>query len=131
VSLRCAPPPVVPGQESRCAALGLDSRRSRRHSTGVLHGEELIHGTQHQQVKVDDHVGIEVPPGAPRCGPQPCRPVPSALVGPAPGGPPTCRELRQRASGYGSATVPPAPGSIGPYGRTSPRPNRRAHSGPR
>ena len=71
----------------------------------------FIHGTQHQQVKVEDHVGIEVPPGAPRLAALPCRPVPSALLGPAPGGPPTCRELRQRASGYGSATVPPAPGS--------------------
>ena len=93
MSLRCAPPPLVPGQESRCAALGLDSRRSRRHSTGVLHGEELIHGTQHQQVKVENRVGIEAPPGAPRGG----RAGPSlpALAGPAPGGPPTCRELRQ------------------------------------
>ena len=131
---RCAPPPLVPGQQSRCAALGLDSRWSRRHSTGVPHGEELIHGTQHQQVKVEDHVGIEVPPGAPRCGPQPCRPVPSGAggpragrpahmsgvtaIGPAATAPPRCHPLRALRWGFGL------------YGRTSPRHSRRAHSGP-
>ena len=69
----CAQPALVPGQlffrhrrvtlHSRVPSVAICigclgcicSSLSRRHSTGVPHGEDIIHATQQQQVKVEDH----------------------------------------------------------------------------
>ena len=98
----CAQPALVPGQlffrhrsvtlHSRVPSVAtcigclgcVCSSLSRRHSTGVPHGEDIIHATQQQQVKVEDHFAWAHRGAA--GGPNSAARLAALAAGPVPGG---------------------------------------------